>query len=210
MFTFITSMVFILPFLIIAAIVMIIALECQREGLASTFFSLAIALVLYTHGSEIWGFITQNAATTVYFAIGYVILGLGWSFLRWNEKVKAIFKKFVRIRNEFAEKQGLITAEEKEESHKKFILKLEYQFKNGDNRFIDFYSHDTNETIINKITPKGVKHKALIVSWISYWPLSVIGTLLNNPFRRFFEFIYESVSGFYDEIVKRQKNNILN
>lgn len=208
MITFITSMVFLVPFLIIAGVVMIIALECQREGIASTFFSLAIVAVLYAHGTEIWSFITENAATSIYFAIGYIILGLVWSFIRWNEKVKGIFRKFVKLRDNFNEKNTGVELTT-EQYQKEFNKTLEYQFKKGNGGFITIFTTQTQKEVIENITPKGVNHKALIVSWISYWPLSVIGTLLNNPFRRFFEFIYESVSGFYDEIVKRQKANIL-
>ena len=40
----------------------------------------------------------------------------------------------------------------------------------------------------------------MITSWISYWPASLGATLLNNPFRRFFEWIYSLVSGIYDKI----------
>jgi len=206
MITFLTSATFILLFSIISAIIIIVALEMEREGVASTFFSLAIALVLYAHSAEILAFLSANVLNTVYFAVGYVILGLGWSFLRWNEKVKSVFRKLREKRDKFTSEFGRLDFEE---NQKKFNEKINYDFKDGNNKVITIENKDSFEKVVTKITPKGIEHKALIVSWISYWPLSIIGTLLNNPFRRFFNMVYESVSGFYDEIAKRQKNNIL-
>lgn len=207
MIAFLTSMVFILPFLIVAGIVMIISLETNKEGVASTFFSLATALVIWSYGPEIWDLITQNILTTVYFSVGYVILGLIWSFLKWNQKVANIFKTFSQLKTKFIEKHGEIT----KENRKKFYETLEYKFWYSDYSGKQSYFNDDNsvEDVIALITPKGIDNKAKIVSWISYWPLSLIGTLLNDPFRRFFEWVYESVSGVYDKITKRLQNKYI-
>ena len=44
---------------------------------------------------------------------------------------------------------------------------------------------------------------------ISYWPVSLIATLLNNPFRKFFEMVYSNISGFYDKITNSYKAEAL-
>ena len=209
MIAFLTSMVFIIPFLIVAGIVMIISLETNKEGVASTFFSLATALVIWSYGSEIWGLITQNILTTLYFSVGYIILGLIWSFLKWNQKVAKIFKLFSKFKTKFIEKNGEIT----DANRYKFNQTLEYKFKKSDFYSISSFGYEkepySEKKVIQEITPKGIDNKAKIVSWIGYWPLSLIGTLLNDPFRRFFEWIYESVSGVYDKITTRQKNKYI-
>lgn len=207
MIAFLTSMVFILPFLIVAGIVMIISLETNKEGVASTFFSLATALVIWSYGPEIWDLITQNILPTVYFSVGYIILGLIWSFLKWNQKVGNIFRTFSQLKTKFIEKHGEITPA----NRKKFYKTLEYKFWYSDSssKISSFNDDYPVEKIIEEITPKGVENKAKIVSWISYWPLSLIGTLLNDPFRRFFEWVYESVSGIYDKITKRLQNKYI-
>ena len=207
MIAFITSLAFILPFLVITGIVMIISLERNKEAVASTFFSLATALILWTYGPEIWEFITQNIATTIYFSVGYVILGLIWSFIKWNQKVKNIFRTFGRLKTKFIEKYGAITDGNKEEFYK--TLKDKFWYSDYSGKHSRFDKELSQEKVIKEITPKGIDNKGLIVSWISYWPLSLIGTLLNDPFRRFFEWIYESVSGFYDKITVRQKNKYI-
>lgn len=213
MITFLTSLVFILPFLIVSAIVMIVSLETDKEGVASTFFSLATALVIWSYGSEIWFFISNNILTTIYFSVTYLILGLIWSFIKWNQKVSKIFKLFTKLKNDFIAEHGEII--ERSDgvigNKKKFYNTLEYKFKTADGKrkISNFYEIESIEDVIKDITPIGIKHKGKIISWISYWPLSLIGTILNDPFRRFFEWIYESVSEFYDKITTRQKNKYI-
>lgn len=46
-------------------------------------------------------------------------------------------------------------------------------------------------------------------NWISYWPVSIAATLLNNPFRQFFEWIYSNLSGYYDKITNRYQKDAL-
>jgi hypothetical protein len=198
-----SSVGFIMGFIIIAIIASIISLENQKEGLASGIVSLAIALVLWNYHTDIWLFVSTNVSTTVYFSLGYVILGIGWSFLKWNEKVKKVFNKFKEIKDKFMKKNGEINDKNKED----FIKKLGSQFTSRSGYSISFYNTDSFNEIANKITPIGLEHKALIMSWISYWPLSLIGTLLNNPFRRFWLYVYDQVSGIYDRISKKHQND---
>jgi hypothetical protein len=54
-----------------------------------------------------------------------------------------------------------------------------------------------------KIMPIGSENKASIIAWISYWPLSLLATLLNNPFRRLFEYVYSLVANAYDKISQK-------
>lgn len=39
------------------------------------------------------------------------------------------------------------------------------------------------------------EHKARIFGWIFYWPTSAAWTLVNDPIRRLFNFIYDRISG---------------
>lgn len=65
------------------------------------------------------------------------------------------------------------------------------------------YSVNTMAELKLKMIPIGSENKSAIIAWISYWPLSLLATLLNNPFRRLFEYTYSLVANAYDEIGKR-------
>lgn len=201
MIALLASSTFILWFSIIAAIVIMISLEINSEGTATTVFSLAVALVLWNYGGDIWNFISSDILTTTLFIVGYLVCGVVWSFLKWNEFVKSIYRIFTEEKAKFVE-----TSEVNIDNVRKFCEILRSKDKN-----IRVYGSDviTYADIVNEITPKGVKHKSSIIAWISYWPLSLIATLLNNPFRRLFEYTYSLVSGLYDKIGSSHKANAL-
>jgi hypothetical protein len=197
MLTLLASATFILWFSIIAALVIIISLELQSEGTATTAFSLAIALLIWNYGGIAWTFMTANILVTVLFIVGYLICGVIWSFLKWNEFVKSVYRKFKTVANKVDELKA-----------PNYIVNLCEKLRLVG---ISVYSSDVKTTsdIANKIMPKGLDNKASIVAWISYWPLSLLGTLLNNPFRRLFEYTYSLVSGLYDKISANHKANAL-
>lgn len=197
MIALLASSTFILWVSIIAAVVIMISLELKSEGTATTAFSLATALVLWNYGADIWNFVSSDILTTTLFILGYLVCGVIWSFLKWNEFVKAVYRKFSEVKATF---KSLETPQE--------LNNFCEHLRHND---ISLYSSDakTLEEIVERIMPKGLKNKGSIIAWISYWPLSLIATLLNNPFRRLFEYTYSLVSGLYDKIGSSHKANAL-
>jgi len=202
MIAFLGSLTFMLVLGVVAIISMIVALEKEKEGWATFILSVALGIVLWQNWFTIVDYVTYNLTQTILFSVAYIVVGIVWSFIKWNERVKAVFRKFKFIKDKFVKDNVAIT----ENNFRDFVHKLEYNFKDSDGTRTAFGSTKTMEDISKKITPVGLEYKSLIISWISYWPLSVIGTLLNNPFRRLFEWIYDSLSGFYDNIANRHKN----
>ncbi len=201
MIALLASSTFILWFSVIAAVVIMVSLEMKSEGTATTAFSLAVALVLWNYGGDIWNFISSDILTTTLFIVGYLVCGVIWSFLKWNEFVKAIYRVFSEEKAKFVESSKLDI-----DNIRNFCEVLRSKDKN-----IKVYGSDvlSYADIVEKITPKGLNYKSSIIAWISYWPLSLIATLLNNPFRRLFEYTYSLVSGLYDKIGSSHKANAL-
>lgn len=197
MITLLASSTFILWFSIIAAIVIMVSLELKSERIATTVFSLAIALVLWNYGMDIWNFISTDIVSTILFILGYLACGVIWSFLKWNVFVKTVYRKFNEVKASF---KSLDTPEQ--------LNTFCEHLRHND---ISVYSYEakTLEEIVERIMPKGLKNKGSIIAWISYWPLSLIATLLNNPFRRLFEYTFNLVSGLYDKIGSSHKANAL-
>jgi hypothetical protein len=48
--------------------------------------------------------------------------------------------------------------------------------------------------------PRAAKNKRSIVSWMCYWPFSVVGTVLNDPVRRLFSFLFKSFKALYQKL----------
>lgn len=186
-------MIPILIWYIAIGVVIALFLENEKEGWATTICSLGIALLLWTNLEVVTDFLTSNPLMTFGFIAAYVVVGIIWSFIKWQVFVKAVFLKFKNIKNEFGE----VTDENK------------MNFLNIVNNTFGyrFDMHDSFNKIAKKIAPEASKKKTLVTAWIAYWPVSLIGTLLNNPFRRFFEYVYENISGFYDKITNKYQKD---
>jgi hypothetical protein len=191
---------------ILAIIGMIIAIECEKEGTATLIVAVGIGLLVWKYGYGMLDYLQSNIGEIILFVLGYLVVGIVWSFLKWSEKLKTVFRKFNQIRLKFIAKNGKID----DTNEKDFKSKLHNTFKDNSGYFASCHGSDSIESFIEKITPRAFENKSLIISWISYWPLSLIGTLLNNPFRRLFEWIYESTSGLYDKIANKYKNEAIN
>lgn len=194
MIEFILSAPFVLSAVCIIAISMAVLLEFEKEGWATTLFSFGIALTLWAYKEEIWGVVSANPWSTVYFSLAYVGAGIVWSFMKWKSYIGKKIDLFTEYKQKFIDKNGDIN------SNWKLWTDFLYGNKTSLGASSYFDVKDTPETIAQKIIPQANTKKSLIVSWISYWPMSLSATILNNPFRRFFEWIYSLVSGIYDKM----------
>ena len=194
MLEFLSNIYVILGVSIVGAIAVMVSLENEEEGLASGIISFVLALLLWNYGKDVWGFVSTNIATTIYFSLGYIILGMGWSILKWNEFVKKKIENFKKVRSEYLEQNK--TFKDTDKIHLKGIC--DYLRNCG----FKVWGSDVEsmKDIVVKIMPNGSDNKSSIIAWISYWPLSLTATLLNNPFRRLWLYIYSLCLGVYDKI----------
>jgi hypothetical protein len=194
MIEFILSAPFVLSAIIILAISIAVLLEFEKNGWATTLFSLGTALTLWAYKAEIWDFVSSNPMPTIYFTLIYIGAGLTWSFVKWKTYINKRVDRFEEA------KAGFIKAGNDIKSDWRGWIeylndKIPYYLRNS-----TFWERHTPEEVGANVIPIAKEKKALIVSWISYWPMSLFATLLNNPFRRFFEWIYSLVSGIYDKM----------
>jgi hypothetical protein len=197
---------FIIGFLVVAALLIAILLEFEREGWATTFFSLALALVFWNFKEDIWNFVSSKPWQTVAFAAFYVVSGIVWSFFKWRNYVLKTLGRIKDVKTSFLSIHKEINDKNRGEFNKQLDdLKL----KDSDGYSISVYDKTTLEDFVSKVTPIASKKKTLITSWISYWPISLSATLLNNPFRQFFSWIYDNLSGYYDKMTNKYKQDIL-
>ena len=182
---------------IVATIVTMISLEVEKEGVATTAVSIALALLLWNYGRDVWEFVKNDYASTTLFVLGYLVAGVIWSFLKWNEFVKRKINIFKRTKAKL-----ILDRPDFDENNDNHISMLCDRLKDNGLSIWSYNVKSMAELKI-KVVPIGSENKSAIVAWISYWPLSLLATLLNNPFRRLFEYTYSLVANAYDEIGKR-------
>ena len=74
------------------------------------------------------------------------------------------------------------------------------EFKKGDKKDFKWQV----ERRVGEIPPRAVRHKREIVSWISYWPISVVWTLLDDFLKKLFHRIYDLFAGVFQRISNAQ------
>jgi len=112
-----------------------------------------------------------NSGAIIGSVVGWVILGVLWSFFKWYV--------FLKDNKEYQDTYYAKHREFREET---------YKGKEIPPRVYDI--------------PQAVNNKERIITWMMYWPFSIIGFLLSNPLQRFFKWIYNQISGVYERITK--------
>ena len=67
-------------------------------------------------------------------------------------------------------------------------------------------STSLNETYKNTNlwdTPSASNYKSKIIAWMCWWPISMIGTVLNDPVKRLLTFVYCRLSGIYQKFANK-------
>lgn len=192
------SLTFILITLFVIVIFVAVCLETENPGWATTAFCLYAAFLVWGHKDVVFDFISQNPLQTAGFALAYVACGVVWSIFKWIFYIKSVFSRIkdAKVKLDKDEHWSGKTEEEK-------VKKVSSILTNDSNKY------DTIEKIAEKIKPDASKKKSLIVSWITYFPISFVATVLNDPFRKFFEWVYETISGVYDKITDYYKKNLI-
>jgi hypothetical protein len=184
------------PILIVLIFALIIAIsisvEIEREGWATTFFSVSIALLCWHFWSDIWGWISSNPIDTSLFIGGYIVGGITWAIIKWKSYISASARDFKGIKDRFISKHKEIGSN--------WALWIDTLNREWKRTRTGFYAHDEPEEIVKKVTIDANDKKPLIVSWIAYWPMSIAATLLNDPIRRLISFVYDRISGIFQRM----------
>jgi len=70
------------------------------------------------------------------------------------------------------------------------------------------YITENNVTHIENYIPKAKDNKGRIISWMSYWPFSAFWTIINDPIKRMFRFIYARFENLYDKMEKKMFSDL--
>ena len=196
MMTFLLSLPFLYGALIISIVLIAVFVELEIAKWATTVTTAAIVFVGWNFWQETQDFLFSNPLNTLMYVGGYILAGVIWSILKWKRYISHSVNKFKKAKSDFIKKHKDIST-----NWNKWIDYLNdvyYSEFNGS----EFYKSDTGETIIEKVTVDASEKKGAIVSWITYWPMSLAATFLNDPFKRFFYFIFDMFSGVYDRMAK--------
>lgn len=153
-------------------VVAIIAAEVESFGWSTVALIVSVVAGHWILGMNALAWVSTHGTETFLYVLAYLVAGVVWSFLKW---LSYCFK----YRDAYREAQRQATIN----NHN---LRL-YTPR-------EFYPNHYGEPLLAS------NNKKRIVFWMSLFPVSVIGTLLNDPVRRLFKFLFERLSASYQYI----------
>ena len=129
--------------------------------------------------------VKANPGHTAILVLSYFAIGVVWSIVKWYFFVHNKMVKYNTFKADFLKDQ------------KADAMTPELAAK-----FMDHLSnrYDARNDGITGAAPLASEHKASLTRWGTYWPFSIIGTLLNDVVRRTWEYIYEMLQTTYQRM----------
>lgn len=172
--------------LIVLAVV--ITLFSEEDGAKATITLVLGALFLqFVAKFDLLSLLREQPFTLLLYAAIYVAIGFGFACVKWWRYAKKQRRKYDQFRAAFFRKNHLegdvLPAEFKE----RFLEQLKGSYKPNSRGF----EHYSDSSDADPVIPDITKNKAAFIRWMTYWPFSLVFTLLNDPVRRLFEWLYE-------------------
>lgn len=147
----------------------------------------AIALLHFVTDFDMVQFAKNHTKQILIWTAVYFPIGILWSFLKWYFKLQDAKSHILEQKNyklkEFAEDFNRSIQKHKEEK-------------------VDSapYIQSSWESYVKYNRPKVSDYKSSIINWISYWPCSMLWTLLDDFVTRIAKQIYNHISGTFNKI----------
>lgn len=167
--------------------------ETEHFGWATFTMIATLVCVQLLHVADLFAYVQHHVLTTILYVLGYLAAGLAWSFAKWFSFLMAFRDKFRQEKVSFLRWKKLDEDAEGQVPKEMRPAFLEYMRQTGafDYRFRD-------NSLAEK--PRASNNKARIISWMSLWPFSLTGTLLNDPVRRLFNWLFNSFKALYQKM----------
>lgn len=184
---------------VLAAFVIALIVFAEEDGVKATVTLVLGALFLqFIAKFDLLTLIREQPFTLLFYIGLYIVIGLVWSVVKWSFYVKAQRRIYDRLRKKFCAESG-ITGEFTLEQKGSWYLHLRENYRPNKGSTFKHYSSSDSTAVIPDVT----ENKAAIIRWMTYWPFSLLFTLLNDPVRRLFEWVYENIGTFLQAMAVR-------
>jgi hypothetical protein len=183
----------ILAALVVLAIVATVFTETEKFGLATVTLIAALVGAQAFHIMDVLHYAEHHVLQTLLYAVAYVGVGVLWSFVKWFSFLMSFRDQFRELKGQFLTKQGL-------DPNGQVPEEFASQFKDW---MIQKSVYGISFQMRNLERPKASDNKSRILAWMSLWPFSVVGTVLNDPIRRLFNFLFNQFKALYQKMADR-------
>jgi hypothetical protein len=178
----------------------IIMLCAEHERNTIAFVSLALF---------VWGFFAFNTvdinwSLVPWLIVGYYIVGAAWSFVKWISYLHQRAERYGELKIQYAKNRAKAT-DSPDHQWGKIDESTDMKTLLSGGNWKDFVSYLRNMGFLSysddaKIVPTAKEKVNTIITWILWWPTSMLWTLLNDPLVRFAKWTVRRLNGWYDGI----------
>lgn len=158
----------------------------RDNGFAATSSFVAFVVTIFFFGD--WNPFPTMMADPLWaltLVLGYFAFGAGWALAKWYFHGLNVRDEYRNVKARFFKQNGI--------AGDKIPQKLVAQWENTFER-----------NFPRGAPPNWMENKASILMWMSHWPFSFVWTVLNDPIRRIFMFIYSRLGSLMQRITDRQ------
>lgn len=144
----------------------------------------------FLHSKETLEFVRNYGIWVPAYVAAYVGAGVLWSFVKWWSYLMNFRRAFRQARDRFLASR-LAGAPYQADELKAYFRSHLREFGKYGSAIVDFK------------VPQAQDNKGRIVAWIGFWPLSILGTVLNDPIRRLCALSFNWLRGLYQRLSNR-------
>lgn len=205
---------------ILASVIIVYALDDDRGALASTTAIITfVALALFSDMPILHWIVSNPLNLLIY--IGLYLVGGGlWGLIKWYLFAANRRDRYEDMKREWLKDKSVVGTEIPEslkDEWKKFLLGQhewsedtgewveteEPQRKNESDYDYRNRTYNSRKPVRRlKLIPVAWEHKALILTWMTYWPWSFLWTVTNDFIRKAFKRIQRALSDLMDRIAR--------
>lgn len=163
--------------------------ELEFFGWATILLIATVIGVQSLHVFDIIAYVAANALLSMAYAAGYVVVGVVWSFVKWFSFLIKYRDKFRELKQSFLNKNNIVGS-----------IVPDGQKQAFDNYMQNMWQKPDYTGLKHGLKPVAAENKAKITAWMAFWPCSMISTLMNDPVRRLFKFLFNTFKVLYQKM----------
>lgn len=166
--------------------------EVEWFGWTTVALIASVACVQFFDVFNIFAYVRDHAAHSALLALGYIVIGVIWSFVKWLSYLFNYRNKFRELKRKFLESRKLpysVNEPVPDNLTEEFSNYLKAQYYYGSYSGLRFGTK-----------PKAVDNKKKLVGWASFWFCSMLSTFLNDPVRKLYNFLFNAFKDLYQKM----------
>ena len=176
--------------LIALEIVLLFVFVEWENGVSATISLVVFGALLQFFGNvDIIGYVMGNPFQLIVIVAAYFVFGAVWGICKWWIFCRDRLEEYKELKSEFLRSKGL------PENEKTIPIEHRVEWK----KKLDDAKRYANSRNLGE-APLVRSHKAQILRWMSFWPISMIWGLINDFVRRVCKAIYNRISKFLQRV----------